>query len=78
MEEVIKGAEEFLREHPDSNFQDLESYLRNNYSKQDVDEYLQMMGDILSGMQEIMNNPMDLLFDQNGEYSEEHHCDKKE
>lgn len=59
MEKIIKFAEAFFESHPDTDFSELESALKKNFSNDEVEKYFELMGEALANLPEVLENPMD-------------------
>jgi hypothetical protein len=67
MEEIIKSAQKYIDENSEVDIEKLEKHLKSLYDEKEVDEYFSSLGEILSGLQDIYENPMDLFFDNEKE-----------
>ncbi|RAO98597.1 hypothetical protein PW5551_08940 [Petrotoga sp. 9PW.55.5.1] len=67
MEEIIKSAQKYIDENSEVDIEKLEKHLKSLYDEKEVDEYFSSLGEILSGLQDIYKNPMDLFFDNEKE-----------
>lgn len=63
MEEIIHAVEEFFERHPDSDFETLELFLYDNFKKEDVEEYLRLLGETILSAEGGLKDPMAALLD---------------
>ncbi|MGM0640068.1 MAG: hypothetical protein ACQESN_01425 [Thermotogota bacterium] len=62
MEKVIKDVENFLEQHPDADFDDLDNFLSSKYDEKTISNYYELLGDTLGGLNKALENPNDLFF----------------
>lgn len=61
MQELLKKVEEFFNKNPHADFEELENFLNNNFTKEQIDKYFEFMGETLGGIDKIMDDPMEHL-----------------
>lgn len=62
MENVIKDVENFLEQHPDADFDDLDKYLNEKYDEDTIANYYELLSETLGGLDKALENPNDLFF----------------
>ncbi|GAB6189484.1 hypothetical protein JCM30566_12240 [Marinitoga arctica] len=67
MEEIIKAVDEFFEKNPEFDFESLELFLYENFKKDDVEEYLRLLGETILSAEGGFKDPMGALLDNEPE-----------
>ncbi|MDN5342053.1 MAG: uncharacterized protein PWP28_928 [Oceanotoga sp.] len=61
MENVVKAVEDFFEKKPDADFDELDIFLNNNFSKEEIEKYYELLSETLGGMKEVIENPVEMF-----------------
>jgi len=65
MEKNLKKIEEFFKKNPDADFDKLDLFLSENFTSEEKDKYYEMLGNVMGGLDKIMEDPMANLINEN-------------
>ncbi|MBM7559400.1 putative cupin superfamily protein [Marinitoga litoralis] len=67
MEEIIKAVDDFFEKNPDADFDALESFLYENFEKEMVENYFQLMGETILSAENKFRDPINAMLNNDPE-----------
>jgi hypothetical protein len=67
MEEIIKAVDDFFEKNPDADFDALESFLYENFEKEMVENYFQLMGETILSAENNFRDPINAMLNNDPE-----------